>query len=116
MISLLYAETTAGPAAAPSAPSPLISLMPLLIIFVIFYFLLIRPQQKKMKSHKKMIGELKKGDMVVTSSGFYATIVGVGDASFEIKLADNVKVKILKSAVNEKIGAGEPEAAALEKK
>src|SRR3989344_6707484 len=102
MISLLYAETTAGPAAAPSAPSPLISLMPLLIIFVIFYFLLIRPQQKKMKDHKKMLEELKNCDMVITSSGIYGVIVGIGESTFDVRLADNVKVKMQKSAVTEK--------------
>lgn len=107
MISLAYANTQAGPQA--TAPSPLVSLMPLFIIFVIFYFLLIRPQQKKMKQHKKMLENLTKGDKILTSSGFYAVVVSVGEKSVEIKLAENLKVKILKSSVSEiiKNGSGE---------
>ena len=107
MISLLYAD---GPmtAATQGSPSPLVSLMPLVVIFVIFYFLLIRPQQKKMKQQKQMLDGLKVGDKVITSSGFYATVVSIGDASVEVKLADNVKVKILKSTVSEILGSQEP--------
>lgn len=102
MTSYLYADAQATPAAA---PSPFVSMAPLLIIFVIFYFLLIRPQQKKVKAHKKMLEGVKKGDRVVTSSGFFATVVGVGDNSLEVKLAENLKVKILKSAVSEILGS-----------
>lgn len=105
MESLAFAETPIVSQSA--APSPFMSLAPLLVIFVIFYFLLIRPQQKKMKEHKKLIGNLKKGDRVITSSGFYATVVGVGDSSLELKLADNVKVKILKGSISEVLGSQE---------
>ncbi|MBI2118026.1 MAG: preprotein translocase subunit YajC [Elusimicrobia bacterium] len=107
MISLAYANAPSGPQANP--PSPMVSLMPLFIIFIIFYFLLIRPQQKKMKQHKKMLESLTKGDKILTSSGFYAIVVSVGEKSVEIKLAENLKVKILKSAVSEIIrnGSGE---------
>ncbi len=101
MTSLLYADTTQATA---TPPSPLMSMAPLLVIFVIFYFLLIRPQQKKMKTHKKMLEGVKKGDRVLTSSGFFATVVGVGDTSLEVKLAENLKVKILKSSVSEILG------------
>ncbi len=100
MISLAYAD--AVPAAA-SAPSPLMSMLPLVVIFVIFYFLLIRPQQRKLKEHKRMLEDIKKGDHVITSSGIYGVIVGVGETSFELKIADNVKIKVLKSAVTEKL-------------
>lgn len=98
METMLYAENGSP---TTSQPSPLVSLAPLLVIFVIFYFLLIRPQQKKMKTHKKMLDDLKKGDMIITSSGFYGTVVGLGDTSLELKLADNVKVKMLKSSISE---------------
>ena len=102
MISYLYAESAAT--AQGASPSPLISMMPLVVIFVIFYFLLIRPQQKKMKEHKKMVADLKKGDRIITSSGFYAVVVGIGESTLEIKLAENLKVKILKSSVSEVLG------------
>lgn len=102
MESLAFAD---APISAQSgAPSPLVSLAPLLVIFAIFYLLLIRPQQKKMKEHKKMIENLKKGDKVITSSGIYATVIGIGETSMEVKLAENVKIKILKSSVTEVLG------------
>lgn len=102
MITLAYAE---GAAQAAQAPSPIMSLAPLVLIFVVFYFLLIRPQQKKVKEHKKLLEALQVGEKVVTSSGFFATIVAVGETTFDVKLADNVRVKILKSAVSEVVRA-----------
>ena len=105
MIQLLYADSSSPQSTA--APSSIMSLMPLLFIFVIFYFLLIRPQQKKLKDHKKMIENVKIGDMVITSSGFYATIVGIGETTLEAKIADNVKIKILKSSVSEILNSTE---------
>lgn len=105
MINLLYADGTVP--AQPAAPSPLVSMFPLLVIFVIFYFLLIRPQQKKVKLHKKMVENLKKGDRVLTSSGFYGVVVGMGDTSLDMKLAENVKVRVLKSAISDVLGNSE---------
>lgn len=104
MITTLHAADPAA-AAAPAQPSPLMSFAPLIAIFVIFYFLLIRPQQKKAKEHKSMVDNLKKDDRIVTSSGFYGTVVSVGESTVEVKLADNVRIKMLKSAVAEKLGA-----------
>lgn len=104
MISLLYADSIPNAAQQAASPSPIMSLLPLVVIFVIFYFLMIRPQQRKMKEHKQMLDKLQVGDKVVTSSGIFATIVGVGDTTFDLKIADNVKVKVLKSAVNDRLG------------
>lgn len=100
MISTAYAQ---APQQTAAQPSPFVSIMPLLVIFVIFYFLLIRPQQKKAKAHKKMLDELKTKDMIITSSGIYGVIVGIGDTSLEVKIADNVKIKLQKSAVSERL-------------
>jgi len=80
-------------------PNAIASLMPIIFIFGIFYFLLIRPQQKKQKDHEKMIAELKKNDEVVTSGGVHGTIVNVKDSTFVLRIDDNVKVEINKSAV-----------------
>jgi preprotein translocase subunit YajC len=113
MISLAFADTQAPVSAA--ASSPFVSLMPLLVIFVIFYFLLIRPQQKKMKVHKEMLSDLKKGDMIITSSGIYGVVVGIGENSIEVKLAENVRVKMLKSAVSEKLNSQDPAETKLQK-
>ena len=72
--------------------------IPLILIFVIFYFFLIRPQQKKVKDHKLMVENLKRGDKVVTSGGIVATVERVMENDrAEIEIADNVKVEIVKS-------------------
>ena len=72
--------------------------IPLILIFVIFYFFLIRPQQKKVKDHKLMVENIKRGDKVVTSGGLIATVERVMENDrAEIQIADNVKVEIVKS-------------------
>ena len=72
--------------------------IPLILIFVIFYFFLIRPQQKKVKEHKLMVENLKRGDKVITSGGIVATVERVMENDrAEIEIADNVKVEIVKS-------------------
>jgi preprotein translocase subunit YajC len=75
------------------------SLFMIALIFVIFYFLLIRPQQKKQKQHQNMLGTLKKGDRVVTSGGLYGTVVGVKENVVVLRIAEDVKVEFVKSAV-----------------
>ena len=72
--------------------------IPLILIFVIFYFFLIRPQQKKVKEHKIMVENLKRGDKVITVGGIVGTIDRIIDAEkLEVEIADNVKVEIIKS-------------------
>ncbi len=71
----------------------------MLIIFGIFYFVLIRPQQKKMKEHKKMVEELKKGDKIITQGGIYGTVTNTGEHKLTVEIADGVKVKIARGAV-----------------
>jgi preprotein translocase subunit YajC len=75
------------------------SLIPLILIFVIFYFLLIRPQQKKAKEHKHMIENLKKGDKVITSGGVFGVIEAIGTNTVTVKIAENVKVKFGKAYI-----------------
>jgi preprotein translocase subunit YajC len=88
-------------AAAPpeGQPDPLMSFLPLVLIFVVFYFLLIRPQTKRAKEHKKMVG-LAKGDEVVTSGGLLGRITQVGENFVQLKVAEGVEVKIQKQAVS----------------
>lgn len=81
------------------APSPLASLAPVLAIFVIFYFLLIRPQQKRAKEQEQMLKALKKGDRVLTSGGLYGTITNLKGQELELKIAENVKVSVSRSSV-----------------
>ena len=72
-------------------------LIPLILIFVIFYFFLIRPQQKKVKEHKLMVENLKRGDKVITSGGIIGTVERIIDGDkAEISITDNVKVEVIK--------------------
>lgn len=96
-IAHAIAQITQGQ--AQPAPSPLLSFMPLILIFGIFYFLLIRPQQKKQKDHQKMINELKKNDEIITTGGVHGTIVNVKENTFMIRVDENVRLEISKSAV-----------------
>ena len=74
--------------------------IPLILIFVIFYFFLIRPQQKKVKEHREMIKNLKRGDEVITSGGIIGTIDRVfEDDRVELKIAEDVKVQVIKNTV-----------------
>jgi preprotein translocase subunit YajC len=87
----------AAPAQAPT--DPIMSFLPLVLIFVVFYFLLIRPQTKRAKEHKKMVEGLAKGDEVVTNGGLLGRITDVGENFVQLKVADNVEVKVQKQAV-----------------
>ena len=78
----------------------LAGILPLILIFVVFYFLLIRPQQKKLKDHKNMIANLKKGDRVVTQGGIIGNIRYVNDdGTLSVEIADNVQVKVAKGMI-----------------
>lgn len=77
----------------------ILSFLPLIILFIIFYFLLIRPQQKKAKEHKEMISNLKKGDRIITSGGIYGTIISIDDTTIGLEIAEKVKIKISKGNV-----------------
>ena len=89
----------AAPAGQTPEPNIFVSMMPLVFIFIIFYFLLIRPQQKKAKEHAKLIEAIKTGDEVVTSAGIHGTVANVKEKTFVIKIADNVKVEFDRAAV-----------------
>ena len=86
-------------AAAEGGQDSLMSFLPLILISVVFYFLLIRPQTKRAKEHKKMVSELAKGDEIVTNGGLLGRIVQVGENFVLVKVSDNVEVKIQKQAV-----------------
>ena len=88
------------------AEGGLISLMLPIIILVIFFFLFIRPQQKRVKEHKKMVEEIKKGDEIVTNGGVAGTVTNVGDAFIKIRIADNVEVNVQKHAVGNLLPKG----------
>lgn len=81
--------------------------MPMIIIFAIFYFMLIRPQQRKEKERRKMIDEIKSGERIIFCGGIVGTVTNVKDTLFVVKVAENVKLEVLRSAVNRVVEKGE---------
>lgn len=98
MTSLAYAMGQGG--AAGAGAGGFSSFVPLILMFVIFYFLLIRPQQKKAKEHREMLGGLKKGDRIVTSGGLHGRITGLDDVTLTVEIADKVRVKVSRGSVS----------------
>ena len=99
MIDIAYAMGQGG--AQAQGTGGFSSLVPIILMFVIFYFLLIRPQQKKAKDHREMISHLKKGDRIITSGGLHGRITAVSDATMTVEIADKVRVKIARSNVSQ---------------
>jgi preprotein translocase subunit YajC len=83
----------------PTQVNPILQLVPFLFIFVIFYFMLILPQRKQQKEHKNLLANLKKNDEVVTASGIHGTIVNVKDTTVVLRVDENVKIEIEKTAI-----------------
>jgi len=75
------------------------SLIPLVLIMVIFYFLLIRPQQKKLKEHRNLVDELKKGDNILTGGGLYGKVIDVKEDILKIEIADGVRVNVKRDTI-----------------
>lgn len=99
-MNIAYAMGSQGAAAG---GNQWMSFLPLILLFVVFYFLLIRPQQKRAKQQKLFIENLKKGDEVVTSGGLYGKITGITDNTVTIEIAEKVRVRVVKSAVAQQI-------------
>jgi preprotein translocase subunit YajC len=110
--SLLFLAQAATPAVegTPQQPGFLVQMLPLVFIFVIFYFMLIRPQQKRQKEHQKLVSSVKSGDRVVTNAGIHGIVANVKDKTIIIKVADNVKLEFDRGAIaTVKASADEPE-------
>ncbi|MGC1401479.1 MAG: preprotein translocase subunit YajC [Thermodesulfobacteriota bacterium] len=75
-------------------------MIPLVLMFVIFYFLLIRPQQKKSKQHKELLANLKRGDSVITSGGIYGRIAEINDNIIVLEVADKMRIKVARGFVS----------------
>src|SRR5215217_3965557 len=97
MSSIAWAQTTGG---GGFSTSTLLSFVPFVLIFVIFYFLLILPQQKRQKQQKTMLGDLKKGDKVITASGIWGTVTNLGKQTVTLQVADSTKIKIQKDHIS----------------
>jgi len=90
MLDIAYAQAIPGI----GGPGQMLSFLPLVLIFVIFYFLLIRPQQKKAKQHQEMLGKLKKNDEVMTSGGIYGRVLSLADNVVTLEVAPNVRIRV----------------------
>ena len=82
-------------------PNAMLQFLPLVLLFFIFYFLIIRPQQKKQKEHSNLIAKLDKNDEVITVGGVHATVVSVGEKTAILRIADNVKIEIEKGSITQ---------------
>ena len=97
-MDFLVSNAHAQGAAAPPGGG-LLTFLPLVLMLVVFYFLMIRPQQKRVKEHREMVNALKKGDEVVTNGGLGGTVSKVGDAYLTVRIADGVEVNVQRAAV-----------------
>ena len=103
LVTPAYAQAAGG------AGGAFASFIPLILIFAIMYFLLIRPQQKKLKDHQKMVEALRRGDQVVTQGGLIGKVTKVKeDNEIEVELAQNVKVRVVKNTVAQVVSKTEP--------
>jgi preprotein translocase subunit YajC len=90
-------------------PQAMMPFLPLVLIFVVFYFLLIRPQQKRAKDHKVMLTNLRRGDRVVTGGGIIGTVAKVvGDDEVTVDIADGIRVRVVRSTITTVLARTEP--------
>jgi preprotein translocase subunit YajC len=112
LISPAYAQ-----AAEDGGAGGMLQLLPLVLIFVVFYFLLIRPQQKKMKTHRTMVDALSRGDKVVTGGGLLGTVTKAPDGNeIQVEIAEGVRVKVMRHTIQEIITKPQPASKAGGKK
>jgi preprotein translocase subunit YajC len=90
MWDIAYAQTAPGL----TGPSPVMTILPFILIFVIMYFLVIRPQQKKARAHQEMLTKLKKNDEVMTSGGIYGKVIALADNVVTLEVAPNVRIRV----------------------
>ncbi|MFY7777659.1 MAG: preprotein translocase subunit YajC [Elstera sp.] len=107
-ISPAFAQDAA--AAAPGGINAmLVQFGPLILIFIVFYFLLIRPQQKKAKAHREMLSNVRRGDRIVTSGGIIGTVTKAeGDGELQVEIADGVRIRVLRGAVSDVLAKTDP--------
>jgi len=114
MAGIAYAQSAVAPAAGGMASFG--QFVPLILIFVVFYFLLIRPQQKKAQEQQSFLSNLQKGDKVMTGGGVHGTITGLTDSTVTLEIADNVRIKVHRGYILPMPPAEDKQAAAPAKK
>ncbi|GAA4765116.1 preprotein translocase subunit YajC [Stakelama sediminis] len=105
-ITPAFASTAGAAGAQGSTAGAILSFAPLILIFLAFWFLMIRPQQKRMRDHQKAVNAVKRGDQVVTGGGLVGKVTKVDDQYAEIELAQGMKVRAVKSTLSEVITPG----------
>lgn len=107
MITPAFAQSGA---AAPGGSDMLLQFLPFILIFVIMYFLILRPQQRRAKAHQELVKNLRRGDTVITSGGLIGRVTKVVDDSpeLEVEIAENVRVRIVRTLVTEVRSKAEP--------
>jgi len=97
--ALMLAASTPTSGAPPQQGNFLLLMIPYALIFVVFYFLMIRPTRQRQKEHAKLLDALRPGDKVICAGGIHATVVGVTDATVQVKIADQVRVDVEKASI-----------------
>ena len=106
LITAAYAQTVDGTG---GGAFDLLQFLPFLAIFAVMYFLVLRPQQQRLKQHKDLVSNIRRGDTVVTAGGIIGKVTRVVDESeVQVEIADNVRVRVLKSTVSDVRAKGEP--------
>lgn len=107
LLDLLVSPAFAQAAPAASSPgSSIMGFLPLIVLFVVFWFLMLRPQMKRAKEHREMLGKLQKGDEVVTSGGVAGRVDDLGESFVTVEIADGVRVKVQRSAISSVLPKG----------
>jgi preprotein translocase subunit YajC len=104
MLPFILAQTPSG---APSGASGIGAFVPLIFIFIIMYFVMLRPQMRKQKEQQRLVAALKTGDRVVTNAGIHGLISNVKETTVIVKVADNVKIEMEKSAISNVLKSAE---------
>ncbi|HMA48206.1 MAG TPA: preprotein translocase subunit YajC [Magnetospirillaceae bacterium] len=114
-VSEAFAQTSGAAGAGGFSLDSLQQFLPLILIFVVFYFLMIRPQQKKMKAHREMVNALRRGDRVLLQGGIYGQVAKVvSDAEVLVEIADKVQIRVTRGAVSEVLEKTQPVSAVAE--
>ena len=106
-VSPAYAQAAGGAGGA----AAITQFIPLILIFVIMYFLILRPQQKRMKEHKNMVAALKRGDQVITQGGLIGKVTDVKEDEVTVEIAQGVKVRVVRATISQVLGVTTPAAA-----
>src|ERR1700688_2316106 len=94
-------QTTVAPKGAQPAQNPIISFVPMVVVVGILYFLIIRPQQQQAKDHRRLVDNLKTGDRIITQGGVHGTVTAIKGAIVQVKIADNVRVDVNRTALSQ---------------